>query len=434
MHGFKSTFYFLEVEGNAMVGRVTAGIIAVGTELAIGQVLDTNSRYIAQRLSAVGCEVREVLVIPDDRVAMLRAFADFASKYRITTITGGLGPTADDFTKEVLLQLFGGELVEDPATLQLVTERLAKRGLALTPRNAEQAMVPSSCEVLPNKLGTAPGMLFCQGENWVFSLPGVPFETESLVDEQVITRVSKLSTGKPLQRVLKIYGIAESYLADRIASWEQRLAEHFSLAYLPSPEGIRLRIDSKEPETPALQKELTSYVDELKSLIPNEFYGEGDETLPSVVGSLLRRKNATVATAESCTAGRLAEAITSVPGASDYYLGGLVTYGDRIKREQLGVNPDLLAQYGAVSEEVARAMALGVMELLKAEYGVATTGLLGPGGDGSKTPVGTFYWAVASRAGVTVGSALLSSTREVNAARATYDALNGLRRVLMGSL
>ena len=234
--------------------------------------------------------------------------------------------------------------------------------------------------------------------------------------------------------MLKIYGIAESYLADRIASWEQRLAEHFSLAYLPGPEGIRLRIDSKEPGTPALQEELTSYVEELKDLIPNEFYGEGDETLPSVVGSLLKRKSATIATAESCTAGRLAEAITSVPGASDYYLGGLVTYGDRIKREQLGVKPDLLARFGAVSEEVAGAMAQGVMERLKAEYGIATTGLLGPGGDGSKTPVGTFYWAVASRVGVTTGRALLSSTRAVNAVRATYDALNGLRRVLMGSL
>lgn len=409
-----------------------ARIIAVGTELTIGQVLDTNSHYLSGELDGLGVRVAGIDAIPDDRVLMRRAFEESVARHDITVVTGGLGPTADDFTKYVLRDMFGGEWREDAATLASVVARFARRGAVASPRNREQALVPSSCEVLFNRLGTAPGMLFRRGDHWLVSLPGVPFEMKAMFAEVVAPRIAARCGARRFHRTLQVYGIAESDLADRLEAWEAGLSPEFALAYLPSPQSIRLRISAAGETNGETAAHAESKVQALRGILGSLLFGEGDDTLASAVGRLLVARGATVAVAESCTGGGVSHALVSVPGASAYVKGGLVAYGNAAKETLLGVGADLIADCGPGSGEVAAAMAFGARRALGADYAVATTGVLGPEGDGTCTPVGTLWVGVIGPRGARTMRYTLQSTRNVSMARGVSHALNALRLYLLG--
>lgn len=411
-----------------------AQIIAVGTELTIGQVQDTNAHYLSRELDAIGVRVVGIEVIPDERRIMRQAFEESVSRNEITIVTGGLGPTADDFTKFVLHEMFGGEWREDRATLAAVVDYFARRGMEASPRNRSQAQVPSSCSVLFNRLGTAPGMLFRRADNWLFSLPGVPFEMRAMFAESVQPLIASRSNAHHFHRTLQIYGIAESDLADKLQTWEQELAPEFTLAYLPSPESIRLRISGVNNETPNMAEHAEKKVIEARKILGSLLFGEGEESLASAVGKLLHSRDASVATAESCTGGGVCRAMVSVPGASAYVRGGIVAYSNAVKEQALGVPTDLLADCGAASGEVAKAMAMGARRALDAHYAISTTGVLGPQGDGTCTPIGTLWVGISGPQGERAVKYTLRATREVSIARSVSHALNTLRLYILGEL
>lgn len=411
---------------------MNAIIIAVGTELTIGQVQDTNSHFLARELDSIGVHVKGIEVVPDDREAMRRAFEASVSSNEITIVTGGLGPTADDFTKFVLQEMFGGEWREDEATLASIVDYFASRGEEASPRNRGQAQVPSSCEVLFNRLGTAPGMLFRRGDQWLFSLPGVPFEMKAMFAEAVQPLIVARSKARHFHRTLQVYGIAESDLADKLRSWEASLAPEFALAYLPSPESIRLRLSAVGVAARDTAAHAEKKVGELREILGSLLFGEGDESLASAVGRLLLAHEATVATAESCTGGGVSRALVSVPGASAYVKGGIVAYSNVAKETLLGVEGELLAGCGAASGEVAEAMAIGARRALGADYALSTTGVLGPQGDGTCTPVGTVWVGISGPRGVKAVKYSLRTSREVAMARSVSHALNALRLYLLG--
>lgn len=411
-----------------------AKIISVGTELTIGQVQDTNSSFLSSELDALGVYVAGIEVIPDNRETMRRAFEESVAQHAITVVTGGLGPTEDDFTKFVLQEMFGGEWTEDEATLAAIVDYFAQRGEEASQRNREQALVPSSCEVLFNRLGTAPGMLFRRGDHWLVSLPGVPFEMKALFAEVVEPLIMERFKAKHFHRTLQVYGIAESDLADRLRAWEASLSPEFTLAYLPSPESIRLRISAVDVATNETAAHAERKVEEVRQMLGSLLFGEGDESLASAVGKLLLAQNATVGTAESCTGGGVCRALVTVPGASTYVKGGVVAYSSAIKEQLLGVRAEQIADCGAGSGEVAEAMAEGVKRLLGTDYAVSTTGVLGPQGDGTCTPIGTVWVGVSGPRGVRAKRYVVRSSREVSMARSVSHALNALRLYLLGEL
>lgn len=413
---------------------MNAKIIAVGTELTIGQVQDTNSHYLSRELDSIGVKVMGIEIVPDDREVMRRAFEAGVSSYEITIVTGGLGPTADDFTKFVLQEMFGGEWCEDKATLAAVVDYFAIRGEEASPRNRSQAQIPSSCEVLFNKLGTAPGMLFRRGDRWLFSLPGVPFEMKAMFAEKVQPLIAARSKAHHFHRTLQVYGIAESDLADKIKDWELSLAPEFALAYLPSPESIRLRISAVDVSTKETIVHAEKKVAELREILGSLLFGEGDESLASAVGKLLLAQRARVATAESCTGGGVSRALVSVPGASAYLKGGIIAYSNVAKETLLGVGEELIGDCGAASGEVAKAMAIGARQALGADYALSTTGVLGPQGDGTCTPVGTVWVGISGPRGERAVKYSLRTSREVAMARSVSHALNTLRLHLLGEL
>lgn len=408
-----------------------AEIIAIGTELVIGQVADTNSRFLSAELESMGFSVRRVTVIPDDRAQMEDTIRAACALCAVTIITGGLGPTEDDFTKAVLLDIFGGELVEDRFVLQDVTERMARRGMPLTDRNREQALVPTSCEVLRNQLGTAPGMFFKAGKSLLFSLPGVPYEMRGLFESAVKPRLEHLVGSAHFHRTLKIFGIAESTLADRIAVWERDLAPTFSLAYLPSPEYIQLRLSASQVWTEELNAQATQRILELQRLIPDELFGEGGATLASTVLSLLQATKSTLALAESCTGGGVGAALVAQAGASSVFLGGMTTYCDAAKERHLGVRRATLERYGAVSGEVVLEMAEGVRRAFNSDYGLAVSGLLDATGATELVPGGTLWIGCSSEKENRAISTRLTGLRTINLERAVHESLNHLRKVLL---
>lgn len=408
-----------------------AEIIAIGTELVIGQIQDTNSYYLASALDALGFKVRSIHVIADERNAMLTSIQTATARSTVTIITGGLGPTDDDFTKSVLLEHFGGHLIENAPALDNVKRRLEARGLPLTERNREQALVPSTCEVLPNALGTAPGMLFNVNGHILVSLPGVPFEMKCLFEQQVQPRIAALA-GKPrFHRTVKMYGIAESILADRIALWEKGIQPVFSLAYLPSPEYLRLRLSAKENYTPEIATKATEHLKKLQQIIPDELFGEGDTTLATAVGDILCQCGQTIATAESCTGGGVGNAIITRSGASAYFRGGITAYCNEAKQALLGVKATTLQQHTPVSEPTAIEMAQGARAAFGSDYAIATTGYIEKANAQGATENGEVWIACVGPNRTNTQHHALTSTREVNLRNAINRALNLLRLTLL---
>lgn len=377
---------------------IQATIVTIGDEILIGQIVDTNSVSIAKHLNKAGITVREKLSIGDDAQQIEQTLARAHSQSQIVIITGGLGPTKDDITKHTLARIFSSPLVEDRAVSVHVERLLAARGIAFNELNRSQALVPECCQVLFNHHGTAPGMWFEQGDNVTISLPGVPFEMEHLMEDEVMPRLmSRFSLHANIHRTMITSGIAESILAERIAAWEEALPQHIKLAYLPAPNIVRLRLSTYDSEDEAAAREcIEGLFKQLYDIIPDNIVGFEDASVQQLVHQILTERGQTLAVAESCTGGTIASRFTAMPGSSAYFLAGVVSYSNESKRDVLGVDYDDIMRYGAVSEQVARQMAEGARRITGADYAISTTGIAGPAGGSVEKPVGTVWMAVAT--------------------------------------
>lgn len=410
-----------------------AEIITIGDELLIGQVVDTNSAWLGRTLSEDGIKVTQITSVQDDPNQIMRTVNEALARISIVLVTGGLGPTRDDITKHTLAKLFGMKLVRDEQVYETVRRQLAVRGIAFNELNQEQALVPDGCTVLPNRNGTAPGMWFERGGKVLVSMPGVPFEMKALVTDEILPRLrTHFSLHANVHRTAITFGLAESILAERIAPWEAALPANLRLAYLPSALCIRLRLSAYETDPEKARSEIDRQFDRLAGRIPHYLVGYGDDTLESATGALLRSRGETLATAESCTGGNIAHRFTAMPGASDYFLGGVVAYSNEVKTALLGVDPDSLNRYGAVSRSVAEQMAEGVRRATGATYGISTTGIAGPTGGTPGKPVGTVWMAVATPEGVHARCMVFGSVRAQNIERSSSNCINLLRLQLLG--
>lgn len=373
-------------------------LINIGDELLIGQVVNTNAAFVGQQLTAAGFELTDVITIGDDGDAIRDAIECGFRKTDTILVTGGLGPTRDDITKKVICDIFHRTLEIHEPTLKHVSDLFAARGMELTETNRQQAAVPQNCTVLHNPLGTAPGLWIEDDGRLLICLPGVPFEMENLITKEVLPRLLERDTQQHavLYKVLQCTGITESGLSDLLTEYEQQLPEELSLAYLPKPGVIRLRLTGRSDDHDALQKTLDQQFEKLQFVVGEYAFADEDLQMEEVVGRLLTKINHKVATAESCTGGYIAHKITSVPGSSNYFEGSMVSYSNDVKRDLLNVREDNLKRRGAVSEEVVSDMALNTMGLFDVDYAIATSGVAGPDGGTPEKPVGTVWIAVAT--------------------------------------
>lgn len=410
-----------------------AEIITIGDELLIGQVVDTNSAWLGSTLGDDGIKVIQITSVQDNAAQIVQAVNDALSRADIVLMTGGLGPTKDDITKKTLAEMFGMKLVRNEQVYEMVGKQLALRGIAFTELNQGQALVPDGCTVLPNRNGTAPGMWFERDGKVLISMPGVPFEMKALVKDEVLPRLRKhFALDANVHRTIITFGLAESILADTIASWEEALPPYLHLAYLPSALCIRLRLSAYEIDRQKAEQEIESQIEKLSKVIPHYIIGSEDDSLESVTGTLLKTRGETLATAESCTGGNIAHRFTAMPGASEYFKGGVVAYSNEVKMALLGVGPESLNRYGAVSQSVAEQMAEGVRRATGATYGISTTGIAGPTGGTPEKPVGTVWMAVATPNGVFSRRMVFGSVRSQNIERASSNCINLLRLQLLG--
>ena len=407
-------------------------IISIGDELLIGQVINSNASWMGQQLSSQGMRINRMVAIADTREAIIHALENSERHARVVLITGGLGPTKDDLTKDVACEFFDSKLVLDEQVKQHVESFFKKRGRDLTELNYWQAMVPDNCKVIPNAVGTAPGMYFEKNEVHYLFMPGVPLEMKSIMETWAIPYFRELCQPEAyVEKTVLTHGMGESFLADKIADWEVQLPEYFSLAYLPSPGRVRLRISARGENKQELQKELDAQIAKLKSRIKFLFYGYNDDTMEAVVGKLLLDKKATLATAESCTGGLIAHKITTIPGSSQYFKGSVVAYANDIKQRVLMVDAKDLETHGAVSEEVVLQMAANVRDLYKTDYALAVSGIAGPDGGTKEKPVGTVWIALATPTKVVAKKFLFGGERVRNIDWAYQTALNMLRLELI---
>jgi nicotinamide-nucleotide amidase len=411
---------------------MNADIITIGDEILIGQIVDTNSAWIAQKLNAEGINIRQITSISDHPDHIIAALQDSGNNSSIVLITGGLGPTRDDRTKSALCKYFDTELIENSLVLEHITQLLTPRGISINSLNREQALVPEKATVLHNKLGTAPGLWFSYNEIIYVFMPGVPFEMKYLVESEVIPRVRKLfNTPVILHRTILTQGLAESTLAEKIETWEDSLPESIKLAYLPSPQNVRLRLTARGENEEILVELLDQKIKALNELIQEYIFGFDEDTMAGNVGKLLQNNGLTLSVAESCTGGNIAHFLTLNPGSSSYFKGGIVAYSNEVKVKLLKVDPHLIAENGAVSQEVAEAMAIGARQAMNTDYSIATTGIAGPDGGTIEKPVGTIWIAIAGPSTLISKRYTFANNRERTIIRSTQTALNLLRLELL---
>jgi nicotinamide-nucleotide amidase len=378
-----------------------AEIITIGDELLIGQVIDTNSAFIAKQLNKIGISVYQITSVQDDKSHILKALKEAESNVDIVILTGGLGPTKDDITKKTIAEYFNDALVRDDSVLKNI-EELWKNyvGGLLLQVNQDQALVPSKAKVLMNKLGTAPGMWMEKDDKVFISLPGVPYEMNTLIEESVIPKLKeKYNCPYILHKTLLVYGIGESALADRIETWEDALPKHIKLAYLPSLGKMRLRLSSKGFDVNEVNRSVQAEIDKVLPLIKDEFAGfeEEDGSVEVVIANQLTKLGKTLAIAESCTGGAVAEQFTVHPGASAYFKGAVVTYATESKINVLGVSKTDIDMYSVVSSQVAESMAMNALRIFQSDYAIATTGNAGPDKGDSQAEVGNVFIAIATK-------------------------------------
>ncbi len=405
-----------------------AEIITIGDELLIGQVIDTNSAWIAEQLNLVGIRVHQITSISDERDHILKTLGDASQRADLVLMTGGLGPTKDDITKHTLCEYFDTELTFHEPSFKNVEKLFKARGYKVTELNRQQADVPANCTPLSNPNGTAPGMWFEKNDVIYVSMPGVPFEMKPLVTNEVLPRLAEnLNSSYIVHKTVLTHGVGESLLAKIIETWEDELPENVKLAYLPQPGIVRLRITAVGSDKDALRKSLDNQIKKLASIIPDLIFGYNQDTLEGVTGKLLREKIQTLSTAESCTGGYIAHLITSIPGSSDYYRGSTISYANEVKIKELNVKAKDIDAHGAVSEEVVRQMAAGAREKFGTDYALAVSGVAGPDGGTDEKPVGTTWIALATPESIIAKKYLFGEHRGRNIRKSALAALNMLR-------
>ncbi len=403
-----------------------AAIVTIGDEILIGQIVDTNSSYIAKALDKIGIATHEMLSISDDKQHILDTFHSLQNKVEVVIVTGGLGPTKDDITKKTFCDYFQDSLVENEAVLahvKSIIEGFYKR--PITQINREQALVPTKAKVLFNQVGTAPGM-WMEKENTVFiSLPGVPYEMKYLIDNEVIPNlVQKFERPYIVHQTIMTYGRGESMIAEQIEDWENNLPHFIKLAYLPSPGKVRLRLTARGGNEELLKNEIKQQVEKLDLLIGDVIVGYNeDEPIEVVLGRLLTKNNLTISTAESCTGGKIAATLTAVSGASNYFKGSVVSYATETKINVLGIDNEVVKKYGVVSAEVASEMVKSVQKIMTSDYAIATTGNAGPTKGDAQADLGIVYVAIATPNSVFVEEFNFGQPREKVVDRTVSKAL-----------
>lgn len=411
-----------------------AVIITIGDELLIGQTLDTNSAWMGAELSKSGFDVYRIISVHDRREDIIHALDEAAGKTDVVLITGGLGPTSDDITKQTLCEFFNTRLVIDPEVFSMIEGMMSRRNFTMNDNNRRQAEVPESCRVLKNAMGTAPGMWFEKDSTIFISMPGVPHEMKYIMTEHVLPELNKRFRSQVIiHRNIMTYGTFEAKLAEILTGFEEGLPENIKLAYLPSSGIIKLRLTATGTDHESLSELLDNQVNNLYKTIPDFIYGENEDSLEVVIGKLLKEKNKTLSTAESCTGGEIAHLITSVPGSSAYYTGSVIAYADSVKVQLLGVGKHHIESDGAVSEIVVREMATGARDLFKTDFAVAISGIAGPDGGTETKPVGTAWIAVASPKEVISEKRVFTNDRMTNIKRFSFAALNLLRKQIISS-
>ena len=415
-----------------------ASICTIGDEILIGQIVDTNSSHISQALNSLGIRVTRMLSIGDEHDEIIDSLKEELSRNDIVIVTGGLGPTKDDITKKALSELSGSKGIKtDERQLEIIHKILSSRGLDVLDINRAQADVPETCDVIPNKLGTAPIMVFRFNEAMfghkatLYSLPGVPFEALGALDDIISDIKANHSVSNIYHRTVMTYGVAESALSKMLDTWEDSLPEDIHLAYLPNPlTGVRLRLSvyggTKEDEEAGIEAEMAK----LRAILGDVIWSEQDDTFEAYIGRKLKSAGKTVSAAESCTGGLISQLLTSVPGASEYYLGSVTSYANSVKTGILGVPEEIIRKHGAVSSECVAAMAEGVRRITGSDYSVATSGIAGPGGGSAEKPVGLVWIGVSSKQGTETFSHVFKNDRKRNIERFVASALNHLRKMI----
>ena len=410
-----------------------ATIVTIGDEILIGQIVDTNSGYIAKALDKIGVQTTEMLSISDDKNHILDTFASLQDKVDLVIITGGLGPTKDDITKKTFCDYFEDVFVRNQEVEDHIVALFTKLNFIPTQINKDQALLPSKALVLKNNYGTAAGMWMKKGETVFVSMPGVPYEMKGIVNEELIPKIiSEYKRPYIVHKTILTYGQGESMVAERIENWENNLPEYIKLAYLPSPGRVRLRLTARGENEEVLQKAIQENIQSLTTIIGDIIVGfDEDETIEVIIGRLLRQQGKTIATAESCSGGKIAQILTSVAGASNYFRGSVVSYATDTKISVLGVSAQTIEKYTVVSAAVASEMALGIQKLLKADYAIATTGNAGPSKGDADAEVGTVFIALATPEAVFTEEFNFGQPRDKVIDRTTNKALEILQKEIL---
>ncbi len=405
-----------------------AEIITIGDEILIGQIIDSNSAWIAQQLKELGIKIYQITSISDSPEHITKAISDAETHADIIIITGGLGPTKDDLTKETLAKYFNTKLVFNKTVFEKNKELLGKRKIKMNELNTKQAELPENCIILNNTNGTAQGMLFEKNKKTIVSLPGVPFEMKKIITEEFIPFIQKkYKTTSLYHKTVMTQGVPESELSLKIEDWENNLPKDIKLAYLPKPGIVRLRLTGTAEKKKNIAKKIDEEIKKLQKIIPDNIFGYNDISLEEVIKNIFTEKNKTLATAESCTGGNVAKLLTSISGSSKYFKGSVVAYSNEIKSKILDVNKNTLNKYGAVSKQVVTEMAENIIKKFNTDYSIAISGIAGPTGGTTEKPVGTTWIAIADKISVDTYKFSFGEHRGRNITRATLTSLNLLR-------
>jgi len=409
-----------------------AEIITIGDEILIGQIVDTNSAWMSKELNAIGISVNRITSISDTKEAIVTSVEEAMSRVDLILMTGGLGPTNDDITKKTLSDYFACELVQDDQLYGKIEERLARYKIGMNAFNREQALIPHGARIIPNHFGTAPCMWFSRDNKHVISMPGVPFEMKNIMQTELLTRLSsEFHCPHVLHQTVMVQGLGESVLAEILQDWEANLPSVVKLAYLPSPGVVRLRMSLVGDDEAELKAIIKQQLEALKAILGERIFAFDDEKIEQVIANLLLDKKKTVSTAESCTGGNMAHMLTAMAGSSAYFKGAVVAYSNEVKANVLGVNPNDLEEFGAVSQQVVEQMATGACKVIGSDYAIATSGIAGPDGGTDEKPVGTVWIAVASAEKVISEKFVFSKERGRNIRMASQAGFNMLRKLIL---
>lgn len=412
--------------------NINATIITIGDELLIGQVIDTNSSWIAQQLNRIGITVKKRVAVGDDAEEMRNALDIEDDNTDVILITGGLGPTSDDITKPFLCKYFNGKMVVNEGALENVKRLFEKvYHKPVTEVNLKQAEVPDVCEVIQNKRGSAPGMLFNKGKSIFISMPGVPYEMQGIMEDLIPYLEKKFSLPEIIHKTILTSGIGESAIAEILTGFEKQLPKEIRLAYLPNYGMVRLRLTTSGFDKIKTEKVIHDQFLQLKKLVKDYIVADEDDTMQEVIGKILLKDKKKISTAESCTGGSIASLITSVPGSSAYFEGSVVSYSNNIKKSLLGVNENTLEKYGAVSEETVKEMLSGLLNTMNTDYGIAVSGIMGPDGGTPEKPVGTVWIAVGNKEKIVTQKLKQRFERKKNIEVTATMALNLMRKFIV---